>query len=228
VTEDLPPSGGPAPRGRAAGRPRTAVLTRERIVGRALDLIDDVGADAFSIAALAGKLAVRPSSLYNHVANKEEILVGVQEVIVEAIDASMFDDLPWPEAVAAWARSYRAAFVRHPNAIALFATTPVAGAVRTMAMYEQVVLGFERAGWPDERILPAIVAFESFILGSALDAVAAPGVFSPGEAADQVPHLSAAVIADDRLAAESGLPSTDRSFELGLTALVTGLSAALG
>ena len=171
---------------------------------------------------------MRPSSLYNHFSNTDQILNGVQEVITEAIDASMFETLPWSEAVAGWAHSYRAAFVRHPNAIPLFATSPVAGAVRTMAMYERMVRGFERAGWPQARILPTVVAIESFILGSALDAVAAPGLFSPGESADQVPHLSAAVDAADRLAEESGQPSTDLSFELGLTALVSGLAAQLG
>ncbi len=212
---------------RSAGRPRTAVLHRERIVATALELIDEVGAESFSVNALAARLSVRPSSLYNHVAGKDDLLAGVQELITDAIDASMFDTLPWAEAVAGWARSYRAAFVRHPNAIPLFATSPVAGAVRTMAMYERVVIGFERAGWPADRILPAVVAIESFILGSALDAVAAPGVFSPGEAADQVPHLSAAVVADDRLAAESGQPSTDRSFEIGLQAMVAGLAGQL-
>jgi len=219
VTEALP---------RTAGRPRTAVLTRERIVTGALGLIDEVGTDAFSVNALATRLSVRPSSLYNHFSNKDEILNGVQEVITDAIDASMFETLPWPEAVAGWARSYRAAFVGHPNAIPLFATSPVADAVRTMAMYERVVVGFENAGWPSDRILPAVAAFESFILGSALDAVAPPGVFSPGEAADQVPHLSTAVDAADRLAEESGQASTDLSFELGLAALVGGLAAQLG
>ncbi|WP_427889162.1 TetR/AcrR family transcriptional regulator [Kribbella sp. GL6] len=208
---------------RTPGRPRTTVLDRERIVTAALALIDEVG-DSFSVNALAARLVVRPSSLYNHFANKDEILFGVQEVITDAIDASMFERLPWADAVAAWAHSYRAAFVRHPHAIPLFAVSPVAGQVRTVAMYERVVQGFERAGWPSERILPAIVALESFILGSALDAIAAPDLLAPGDAGKQVPHLAAAVAAHEHAVADSGLRAADLAFTVGLSAMIRGLA----
>lgn len=214
--------------GRRVGRPREAVLTRERIVSVALDLIDDVGAEAFSMAALAARLSVRPSSLYNHVAGKDDLLNGVQELITDTIDASMFDELPWAEAVDAWARGYRRAFVAHPRAITLFATMPVMGAVRTMHMYEHVVAGFERAGWLPDQVVPAMVALESFILGSALDATAPPGVLSPGEAADEVPHFTSAVLAHDETSRSSGSSSADLAFEMGLAALIAGLASRAG
>lgn len=209
---------------RSAGRPRTAVLSRERIVDAALGLIDEVGVEAFSVNLLAARLGVRPSSLYNHISGKEDLLVAVQEVITDAIDSTMFETEAWADAVSGWARSYRAAFVQHPHAIALFATSPVAGAIRTMEMYERVVHGFERAGWPLERIIPAVVALECFILGSAMDSVAPPDVFSPGAAAEHVPTLTAAVAAQDRVT-PSGSASRS-AFELGLTAMIVGLESS--
>ena len=210
---------------RSVGRPSTAVLTRERIVRAALTLIDEVGADAFSVNALATRLEVSPSSLYNHVSGKDDLLVGVQEVITDAIDSAMFTTQPWADAVAAWARSYRAAFVRHPHAIPLFATSPVAGAIRTMEMYERVVRGFEHAGWAPEHIISAVVALESFILGSALDAAAPTGLLSPGGASDHVPQLSAAVDAHEQAAAGTSTTGADMAFETGLAAMITGLAA---
>jgi AcrR family transcriptional regulator len=210
---------------RSVGRPRTAVLTRDRIVTAALALIDEVGAEAFSVNALATRLHVRPSSLYNHISGKDELLVGVQEVITDAIDSAMFASQPWAQAVTAWAHSYRAAFVRHPRAIPLFATSPVAGAIRTMEMYERVVRGFEHAGWAPERVIPAVVALESFILGSALDAAAPTGLLSPGGASEHVPDLSAAVDAHERAAAAASMSGADVAFETGLTAMISGLEA---
>jgi AcrR family transcriptional regulator len=202
------------------------VLSRERIVDTALDLIDEVGADTFSVNLLAARLGVRPSSLYNHIAGKDDLLAAVQEVITDAIDSAMFETQPWAVAVGGWARSYREAFIRHPHAIPLFATSPVAGAIRTMEMYERVVQGFERAGWQLPRIIPAIVALECFILGSAMDAVAPPDLFHPGDAAEHVPRLAAAFAAQDR---GDGAPSeSDIAFEAGLAAMITGLAGRGG
>jgi AcrR family transcriptional regulator len=199
------------------------VLSRERIVDMALDLIDEVGAETFSVNLLAARLGVRPSSLYNHISGKDDLLAAVQEVITDAIDSTMFETEPWDSAVDAWARSYRAAFIRHPHAIPLFATSPVAGAIRTMEMYERVVRGFERASWPLQQIIPAIVALECFILGSAMDAVAPPDLFEPGDAAEHVPTLAAAFAAQDR--GDSARTESDIAFETGLAAMIEGLSS---
>jgi AcrR family transcriptional regulator len=207
---------------RSAGRPRTAVLSRERIVEAALGLIDEVGAETFSVNLLAARLGVRPSSLYNHIASKDDLLAAVQEVITDAIDSTMFETQPWASAVSAWARSYRDAFVEHPHAIPLFATSPVAGAIRTMEMYERVVRGFAGAGWPPQQILPAVVALECFILGSAMDAVAPPDLFNPGDAAEHVPTLAQAFTAQDRGGGSQS--ESDIAFETGLAAMITGLA----
>jgi hypothetical protein len=90
-----------------------------------------------------------------------------------------------------------------------------------MEMYELVVRGFERAGWPMDRIIAAVVALECFILGSAMDSVAPPDVFSPGDAAEHVPTLSAAVVAQDRAVPQGA--ASEAAFELGLSAMIAGL-----
>jgi AcrR family transcriptional regulator len=112
---------------RAVGRPRTPILSRDGIIAATLELIDEVGVETFSLGLLARRMSVTPSSFYNHAKGKEDILIGAQDLITDAIDSSMFARLPWGEAATIWARNYRAAFVVHPNAVALFATTPVMG-----------------------------------------------------------------------------------------------------
>ncbi|RMB84931.1 TetR/AcrR family transcriptional regulator [Streptomyces shenzhenensis] len=212
---------------RRTGRPSTPVLGREVIVRGALDLIDEVGAKGFSIALLARRLQVRPSSLYNHVKGRDDILAGVRELVADPIDAAVFDTLPWDEALVSWARLYRAAFAAHPQTIALLATIPVSGAHRTLRMYESVVAGLERGGWPIASVIPVMVGVESFVLGSALDLMAPPAMFDPGPDSPEVPRFAAAVHARDDASAAQRRPAADLAFEVSLTALVDGLRTRL-
>lgn len=206
---------------RRVGRPRTAVLTRELIAEAALRLLDESGADGFTMARLAQALRVRPSALYNHVDGKEDVIAGVRELVSDRIDVSAFETHPWDAAMRVWAHSYRVAFAAHPPTVALLATLPLTGALRTMQMYDTVVAAMVRAGWPEPEVLPTIVAVESFILGSALDAIAPADMFDPSGAEDAVPAFASAYEA--RSASLGAVPPADAAFETGLAALLDGL-----
>ena len=52
----------------------------------AVDLADGTGIDALSMRNLAQDLGVVPMALYKHVANKEELLDGMLDVVVGEID----------------------------------------------------------------------------------------------------------------------------------------------
>ncbi|WP_309075940.1 TetR/AcrR family transcriptional regulator [Paenarthrobacter sp.] len=208
---------------RKAGRPNKSVLSRELILAAALDVLERTGPEDFTMAALAADLGVKTPALYHHVGGKKEVLAGMREVISDRIDTSAFGTRPWPEAVSRWARSYRAAFAAHPYAIALLATLPVAGAHRTLTMYEAVAAGFRDGGWPEQLVVNNIVALENFILGSALDAVAPADMLEPGDFADKVPVFNAALRARGRT--NSCAPAADQAFELGLEAIVAGMDA---
>jgi len=58
--------------------PRTR-LNRDRVLRAAVDLADETGIDALSMRRLGERLGVEAMSLYNHVAGKEELLVGMAE-----------------------------------------------------------------------------------------------------------------------------------------------------
>jgi AcrR family transcriptional regulator len=60
-------------------------LSRERLVGAALELINEDGLDALSMRALADRLEVKAASLYWHVRDRRELLDLVAEAIVESI-----------------------------------------------------------------------------------------------------------------------------------------------
>lgn len=208
----------PRPR-RPRGRPSNPVLTVEGITAAAVRLLEERGQDGLTMAALARSLDVAPSALYNHVTDKQDVLRAVQDHVNAGIDRTAFDHLPWDAALAAWARSYRDAYARHPALVPVMAVTPVRSAPHTVAMYERVCAGLLAAGWPEHRVTNVVVAVESFVLGSALDTRAPADIFDPGDLAGSAPAFGAANRA--RPAGDTALAA----FEVGLEALLTGLRA---
>lgn len=204
---------------RKPGRPHGELLNRPKIGAVTLQFVGENGYDALTMSALAKALGVSPSALYNHVESKKDLLELVQDLVMERVDCSEFEVNPLEQALRTWAVSYRNVFAEHTPLVSVIALMPVAGSPRTLQMYEQVAAGFTRAGWDDHRIVPAIVALESFIFGSALDAVAPKDIFDVGPTPQEVPAFSAAV---DAQRATGNDPAQD-SFTYGLEALLKGL-----
>ncbi len=210
---------------RRAGRPTAAVLDQDGITTAALELISSKGYNGLTMAALARSLGVAPSALYNHVASKDDVLLLVEDHLAAMVDVSTFGVEPWDVAVRRWAWSYRDVFSEHTPLIPVIAVLPVANAPKTLAMYEAVTAGFREAGFPEEKIISAIVALEAFVFGAAYDVNAPEDIFDAGSLAEQVPNFTAAV---DRLAMERHPRPTDVAFSLGLEALITGFGALRG
>ncbi|YCK82004.1 TetR/AcrR family transcriptional regulator [Arthrobacter sp. D3-18] len=207
---------------RRAGRPTAAILDQDGITTAALELISNKGYNGLTMAALARSLGVAPSALYNHVASKDDVLLLVEDHLAAMVDVSAFGSDPWDVAVRRWAWSYRDVFSEHTPLIPVIAVLPVANAPKTLAMYEAVTAGFRDAGFPEEKIISAIVALEAFVFGAAYDVTAPEDIFDAGSLAEQVPNFTAAV---DRLAAEEHARPTDVAFNLGLEALIAGFGA---
>src|SRR3712207_9297497 len=77
---------------------RRAPLNRDRVLRAAVALADDVGIQALSMRNLAERLGVVPMALYKHVANKEQLLDGMVEVIVGEIDPPA-QGVDWKDAI---------------------------------------------------------------------------------------------------------------------------------
>ena len=61
-------------------------LSRGRVLHAAVDLADRSGIESLSMRKLGQELGVEAMSLYNHVANKDEILAGIIDIVVGEID----------------------------------------------------------------------------------------------------------------------------------------------
>ena len=96
-------------------------LTRERVLQAAVALADREGIASVSMRKVAAELGVEAMSLYNHVANKEDLLDGMVDLVVGEIDAPA-EGVDWKAAMRGRILSAREALLRHPWASAVMAS----------------------------------------------------------------------------------------------------------
>jgi AcrR family transcriptional regulator len=88
-------------------------LSRDRVLRTAVALADEGGVGSISMRRIAQELGVVPMALYKHVANKDELLDGMIDVVVGEIDPPM-DGADWRTAMRERILSARRALLRHP------------------------------------------------------------------------------------------------------------------
>src|SRR6184192_754654 len=93
-------------------------LSRDRILHAALELADKGGIESLTMRKLGQKLGFEAMSLYNHVANKDDVIDGILDlVLAEGELPAPYGD--WDTAVRESAISVHAALQRHPWACTL-------------------------------------------------------------------------------------------------------------
>lgn len=216
----------------AARGPR-APLTRERVLQHAARLADAGGLGSLTMRSLAQALAVQPMSLYHHVANKEDILDGLVDLVFAEVPVPEEEPGGWRAAMEHRARAMREALARHPWAVGLMETRTTPGAANLR--HHNATLGvLRRAGFSLAAAGHAYALLDSYIYGFALQEAdlpvgtpdADPEVveamarsFSP----EELPYL--AEMAMDR-AMQPGY-SFGAEFDVGLGIILDGLAALL-
>jgi AcrR family transcriptional regulator len=66
--------------------PRRVRLSRDRVLRAAVALADTAGIQSLSMRKLAQELGVVPMALYKHVANKEELLDGMVDIVFGEVE----------------------------------------------------------------------------------------------------------------------------------------------
>jgi len=89
------------------------------VLEAAVALADDGGIKALSMRKLAQELGVEAMALYNHVANKDDILDGIVDVVASEIDLPR-DGADWKTALRQTAISAHEVLLRHPWATSLW------------------------------------------------------------------------------------------------------------
>ncbi|MCW2756936.1 MAG: TetR family transcriptional regulator [Nocardioidaceae bacterium] len=196
-------------------RPSAPILSADKIARTALALVDTTG--EFTVNGVAAKLGVRPSSLYNHVAGKVEIVEAMRGLVFADGALVLDPESSWDETLPQMLRAYRDAFAQHPRLIPMLTAYTVV-APRVMEMYGVLATVLVRAGVPDDRLLDAITVMDSYVIGSALDLAAPDLVWDPESATSDA--MRSAIEAAPR-----GRARADQSFELGLEIVLRGVLA---
>src|SRR4051812_35117978 len=125
-----------APRIKPVPRPRTP-LSRERVLVAAVAFADEHGIASLTMRNLGDVLEVKAMSLYKHVANKEQLLDGMVDLVFGEIDLPT-GTADWKTAMRDRAESARRALGRHPWAITLMSTRTSPGAA-TLRHHDAVI-----------------------------------------------------------------------------------------
>src|SRR5690349_13056222 len=147
-------------------------LSREQIVRAAIELLDAEGPAGLSMRRLGTKLGSGATSLYWHVANKDELLeLAVDEVLGE-VYVPVPGDTSWRMGASICANGMRSALLRHPWVIGLLGLHPTLGP-NAMRLGEQLVALFSRAGFSGMALSHATAVLHAHAIGSATSEAAA-------------------------------------------------------
>jgi AcrR family transcriptional regulator len=221
-----------------ATRSRTRIpLTKKRVLKKAIALADKDGIDALSMRKLGQALGVEAMSLYNHVANKGELVAAMVDSVVEQFELP--DDEPsWDVAIRRCAVRAHDLLTEHPWAcgLALVPSDIVTISGPRIRYMEWLLRRLREAGFSPELAYSAYHTLDSHIFGFTLWQLGhanATRTFTPpdGETAEeffarileqmrpQYPYL--AEHGEQHMAPEA--PNGKQEFEFGLDLILNGL-----
>ena len=148
-------------------RRRRAPLSRERVLGAALALADEGGDEVLSMRNLGKKLGVEAMSLYNHVANKEDVLDGLVDLVFAEIEVPAPGETDWATAMRRRATSVRDALNRHRWAVGLMEGRMNPGPA-SLRHHDAVMGCLREAGFPFRAAVHALSVMDAYIYGFAL------------------------------------------------------------
>ncbi len=140
-------------------------LSRARVLQAAVALADEAGLDGFSMRGLAQELGVVPMALYKHVANKEELLDGMVDIVFGEIELPS-GELDWRSAMRRRAISTRDALKRHTWAIGMMESRHPGPA--NLRNHNAVMGCLREAGFPFRMAIHAYSLQDAYNYGFAL------------------------------------------------------------
>ncbi|MEV6213035.1 TetR/AcrR family transcriptional regulator [Kitasatospora sp. NPDC051914] len=231
---------GPIPSVWARGQrePDQPALSRAAIVREAVAVLDAEGIEALSMRKLGARLNAGATSLYRHVATKDELMeLAVDEVAAE-IHVPPADSPDWRAAATEAAGSFRATALRHPWISSVLGQAGLAYlGPNLMSFSERLAALFTAVGFPEPH--RAIDTLFSYVVGMStteaawLTTVARSGETEAAFVSRLMPAAREAVAGHDHLAAayatDPGDPVAirDAKFAYGLDVVLDGLAMRL-
>jgi AcrR family transcriptional regulator len=202
-------------------------LSRNRILEAALELADEGGIESLTMRKLGQTLGFEAMSLYNHVANKGDLLDGILDLVLAESEPPAPEG-EWDAAVRESAVSVHEALRRHAWACTLLMAP---GRIRPARLrYMDLLLGrLREAGFSAETTYHAYHVLDGYIFGFSLWETSHS--YAPEELSGLVARYARAITAEEypylnehaRQHFEEGPHREVRAFEFGLDLIVDGL-----
>jgi len=206
---------------------RRVPLSRERVLRAAVALADRSGIESLTMRRLGQELGVEAMSLYNHVANKDDILDGIVDLVLSDIDVPP-TGTDWKTAMRQRAISAHAVLLAHPWAAMLIMSRFNIGP--GMTRYLDATLGrLREGGFSIEGALDAWHTLDSHLYGFTLQQLNLPfGVEETQVSADVLGQLPADEFPHVvEVITEIMRSGREEDFEFGLDLILDGLERTL-
>ncbi len=125
-----------------------AMLSPATVVDHALRIVDEEGADALTLSAVAGRAGVAPPSLYKHVRSLADLRVLVSGRIMEQIGSLVGEAVlgrSGDDALRALMRAWRSYVTRHPHRYSAMIQSPERATAETGERLVSLLLAALRA-----------------------------------------------------------------------------------
>lgn len=223
-------------------RKERSTLTREQIVSEAVRLLDSEGIDALSMRKLAARLEAGATSIYWHVANRDELI----ELIIDEVYGEL--EVPDPDDTADWrptvrriAHDMRSGILRHPWMVSVLDhLAAVHMGPNATRLSERLIGLFQNAGFELREAERALNTVSAYVIGSAMAEAAfrnwlarhgqseqdwlAESQRVAQQATENYPRLRELVDSYEGVDVQKSL---DEDFDYGLDCILDGLQARL-
>jgi AcrR family transcriptional regulator len=149
----------------ARAKPRVR-LDKDRVLRAAIQIADKNGIESLSMRRLAQELGVEAMSVYYYVANKDEILDGILNIVIAEFELAN-SGADWNAAIRRSAISAHDVLMRHPWACNLMMSVKRVAPAR-MRYMESLLGRLREAGFSANMTHHAYHALDSHIIGSTL------------------------------------------------------------
>jgi AcrR family transcriptional regulator len=210
-------------RRRSPGRPAIAL---DRIVSTALEIVDEQGAEALSMRALAQRLDSGTATLYRHFSGRADVVAHVIDRVfgTAEVDVAALSALPWPEACKAAAHSMFDALQHHQNVTPLLVGTVPVGP-NALAARERMIAFLLASGFSPDLAARSYALLSRYVLGFAIQLT---GTRTDDAGLARMFHDLDASQFPATVAVADHLPVPfDEEFDFGLELIVNGLASAL-
>ncbi len=202
------------------------IVTSADVAQAALRLLDAGGPETVSLGSVASEVGCPARVVKEHADSLDDLLDLACDLIYAEVDLRPLD-VPWPERLRTYGRSFRQALLRHPRAATLMATRPIVS-ISSMAVAERALGELASIGFSPIEANRTLLVIVSFVTGHALTEIGARHHELGGHTEQEVDNFRKGLPSELPLAARSvSHVDRDAEFELGMKFIIEGLERQL-